>query len=189
MSAAAEFQRLTDHFLIAMPGLCDPIFTRSLTYICEHNASGAMGIVVNHPLDLCWREVFQQLELEGDCNGDEPVLAGGPVHMDRGFILHPTGNKHWESSLTITPSIELTTSMDIITALAEGTGPARSLMALGYAGWGQGQLEDELAQNFWLTLEADHQILFDIALEHKAGRAASKLGINLDLLSSDAGHA
>ncbi len=172
-----------------MPGLCDPMFAHSLTYICEHNANGAMGIVVNHPLDLCWREVFEQLELEGDCNGDAPVLAGGPVHMDRGFILHPAGNQHWESSLTITPDIELSTSMDIIIALAEGRGPSRSLMALGYAGWGEGQLEDELAQNFWLTLEADQQILFDIAFEHKAGRAASKLGINLDLLSADAGHA
>lgn len=189
MSAAADFQSLSNHFLIAMPGLGESLFANSLTYICEHNIDGAMGIVINHPLDLCWRDVFEQLELKTDFNADEPVLAGGPVHVDRGFILHPADNRDWESSITITPEIQLTTSMDIITALANGNGPDRSLIALGYAGWGEGQLDDEMAQNYWLTLEADSHILFDIETEHKIEMAAGKLGINLDLLSPDAGHA
>jgi putative transcriptional regulator len=189
MSAAADFQCLKHNFLIAMPGLSDPMFARSLTYICEHNENGAMGIVVNRPLDICWRDVFEQLDLEDNINSDKPVLAGGPVHTDRGFILHPASSHQWLSSLAINEDISLTTSMDIISALAKGQGPAKSLMALGYAGWGEGQLEDELARNFWLTLQADMRILFDIPFEHKAAMAAAKLGVDLDLLSPDAGHA
>lgn len=189
MSAANSFQCLKNHFLIAMPGLSDPLFAHSLAYICEHNEDGAMGIVINRPLDLCWRDVFEQLELEDRFNGDQLVLAGGPVHMDRGFILHPADQHDWESSLAITSDIQLTTSLDIIAALAAGKGPASSLMALGYAGWGGGQLEDELANNFWLTLQADRQIIFDTPFHLKVEQAAGKLGINLDLLSPDAGHA
>ncbi len=189
MPSTAEFQCLKNHFLIAMPGLSDPIFAHSLTYVCEHNADGAMGIVINRPLDLCWRDVFEQLDLEDAFNGDERVLAGGPVHMDRGFILHPADDRPWESSLAITSDIKLTTSLDIISALASGRGPSRSLMALGYAGWGSGQLEDELANNFWLTLQADSDILFNTPFHRKVEMAAGKLGINLDLLSPEAGHA
>jgi putative transcriptional regulator len=189
MADTTEFQNLKNHFLIAMPGLHDPLFAHSLAYICEHNEEGAMGIVINRPLDLCWRDVFEQLDLEDAFNGDELVLAGGPVHMDRGFILHPADAHRWESSMNITSDIKLTTSMDIISALARGKGPERSLMALGYAGWGSGQLEHELANNFWLTLQADVDILFDTPFHRKVETAADRLGINMDLLSPDAGHA
>jgi putative transcriptional regulator len=189
MSVAADLNSLTNHFLIAMPGLSDPLFAHSLTYLCEHNAAGAMGIIVNRPLDLCWRDIFEQLELEGRCNADQSVLAGGPVHTDRGFILHTSNGQHWDSSLVITEEVALTTSMDIITRLANGSGPEKSLMALGYAGWGAGQLEEELAANSWLTLPADLTILFDIPFADKAAMAAATLGVNLDLLSAHAGHA
>jgi putative transcriptional regulator len=189
MSDAAVVQSLKDHFLIAMPGLSGSIFAHSLTYLCEHSEEGAMGIIVNHPLDLCWGDVFEQLQLRGHCNGDQIVIAGGPVHTDRGFILHPADSQSWESSLAVTEDVALTTSLDIISALAAGSGPPKSLMALGYAGWAAGQLEEELADNCWLTLPADLSILFDAPFERKAAMAAATLGINLDLLSSEAGHA
>ncbi len=189
MSDVAVVQSLKDHFLIAMPGLSRSIFAHSLTYLCEHSEEGAMGIIVNHPLDLCWRDVFEQLQLRGHCNGDQMVIAGGPVHTDRGFILHPTDSQSWESSLAVTADVALTTSLDIISALADGSGPPKSLMALGYAGWAAGQLEEELADNCWLTLPADLSILFEAPFDRKAALAAATLGINLDLLSSDAGHA
>lgn len=189
MDAAPELPNLKNHFLLAMPGLNDPMFAHSLAYICEHGEEGAMGIVVNRPLDLCWRDVFEQLELADSTTGDELVLAGGPVHMDRGFILHPPVQRNWDSSIAITREVALTTSMDIISSLADGEGPDRSLMALGYAGWGSGQLEHELANNFWLTLPADVEILFDTPCERKLEMAAARLGINMDLLSPDAGHA
>ena len=189
MSAAEQTQSLKDHFLIAMPGLTGSIFANSLTYLCEHSEEGAMGIIVNHPLDVCWADVFEQFDLESTCNADQLVLAGGPVHTDRGFILHCTGEKKWDSSLAVTPDVALTTSLDIITALANGSGPEKSLMALGYAGWAAGQLEEELGENCWLTLPSDISILFDEPFDRKASMAAATLGIDLDLLTSRAGHA
>lgn len=189
MDSPVAMQCLKNHFLVAMPGLNDPMFAHSLAYICEHSDEGAMGIVINRPLDLCWRDVFEQLALEQAHNGDELVLAGGPVHMDRGFILHRGDSRSWESSIEITPEVTLTTSLDIITSLACGEGPPRSLMALGYAGWGSGQLEQELSDNFWLTLPAEVEILFDTPLDAKLEQATRRLGINMDLLSPDAGHA
>lgn len=189
MSQTSSLQNLKHHFLLAMPGVNDPIFAHSVTYICEHNADGAMGIVINRPLDLVWRDIFEQLDIDDIAKGSEPVLAGGPVQMDRGFVLHRSGSKQWESSLAITSDITLTTSMDIIDALAHGDGPAHSLVALGYAGWGAGQLEDEMSRNFWLSLPADEDIIFDLPLEQKAQAAATKLGVDLSLLSANAGHA
>lgn len=189
MDSPAEMQCLTNHFLIAMPGLNDPMFAHSLAYICDHSEGGAMGIVINRPLDLCWGDVFEQLALDNVFDGDNLVLAGGPVHMDRGFILHRGDSRNWDSSIKITADITLTTSLDIISSLAKGDGPTDSLMALGYAGWGSGQLEQELADNFWLTLPADVDILFDTPLAAKLEKAAQRLGINMDLLSPDAGHA
>ncbi len=189
MSAAAKIQSLKDHFLIAMPGLSGSIFANSLTYLCEHSEEGAMGIIVNHPLDICWADVFEQLDLEGASHADQLVLAGGPVHTDRGFILHLAGEQRWDSSLAVTTDVALTTSLDIITALANGSGPQKSLMALGYAGWAAGQLEEELGDNCWLTLPSDLSILFDVPFDRKAAMAAATLGIDLDLLTSRAGHA
>lgn len=187
-SDAGSLQNLKNHFLLAMPGVSDPIFAHSVTYICEHNSEGAMGIVINRPLDISWRDIFEHLEIDDIREGEQPVLAGGPVQMDRGFVLH-RGTGGWESSLPITSDIVLTTSMDIIDALAHGEGPPNSLMALGYAGWGAGQLEDEMARNFWLSLPADDGIIFDVPLADKAQAAADKLGVDISLLSMDAGHA
>ncbi len=189
MAAAAQIQSLKDHFLIAMPGLSGSIFANSLTYLCEHSEDGAMGIIVNHPLDLCWGDVYEQFDLDNACQADQRVLAGGPVHTDRGFILHRNDGQRWESSLTVTTDVALTTSLDIITALANGSGPEKSLMALGYAGWAAGQLEEELGDNCWLTLPSNSSILFDVPFDRKAAMAAATLGIDLDLLTSCAGHA
>jgi putative transcriptional regulator len=181
---------LKDHFLIAMPGLCHGIFANSVTYICEHNEHGAMGIVINHPLNLSLEEILEQLEISNpDCPHPEPILAGGPVSVERGFVLHNDTLNHWDSSLQVTDGICLTSSRDILNAIARNEGPAKSLVALGYAGWGAGQLEEELADNAWLTAPADEDILFNTPIEFRANKAASKLGIDLSLISAQAGHA
>ena len=189
--SAAPFPSLRNSFLLAMPGLTDPIFAHSITYMCEHGEEGAMGIVINRPLDLCWRDIFTQLKIRtldsGD--GDQPVLAGGPVQVERGFVLHRPTERVWDNSMKISTEIMLTTSLDIIGALASNEGPPGSLVALGYAGWSEGQLERELADNCWLTLPADQHILFDVPLHLRMRAAASKLGIDLDLMVGTAGHA
>ncbi|MEI6724229.1 MAG: YqgE/AlgH family protein, partial [Betaproteobacteria bacterium] len=153
---------LTHHFLIAMPAMADPYFTRTLTYICEHNDQGALGVVVNRPIDMTLRSLFERLSLPiaNDDVGDAPIYFGGPVQTDRGFVLHePVGN--WQSTLKVRDSIGLTTSKDILEAVGRGEGPKRLLVTLGYAGWSAGQLEHELGQNAWLSVEAKgDKILF-----------------------------
>jgi len=183
--------RLRNHFLIAMPGMEDSIFAHSITYLCEHNEHGAMGIVVNRPLELSFDDIFDHLEITGfERHHDQQVLAGGPVQTDRGFVLHRRDERwHWHSTLHVTGEISLTTSRDILDAIARDAGPQESLIALGYAGWGPGQLEQELAANAWLTLPAEPAILFDTPLEQRAHVAAARLGINLDLISSSFGNA
>ena len=188
MSAIPEFPSLRNNLLLALPCVSDPLFAHSVTLLCEHNEEGAMGIVINRPLDINWCDVFEQLSITACGQTDQQVLAGGPVQMGRGFVLHPKTVQHWENSLDVSPEITLTTSMDIINALARGEGPPNSIMALGYAGWEAGQLEHELANNFWLTLPSDCRILFDVPLHLKAEAAARKIGINLDLVSPVAGH-
>ena len=182
---------LRNHFLVAMPGLHDPNFAHSVSYLCDHTSEGAMGIVINRPLDLSWHDIFDHLDIDDSHTriGAESVLAGGPVQVDRGFVLHRPSHHEWESSLVVTSDIVLTTSLDIITALAAGEGPESSLMALGYAGWGAGQLEIELAANAWLAVPADPQILFELPYDQRAAAAARKLGVDLSLLSAEAGHA
>lgn len=180
---------LKDHFLIAMPALNDGIFAHSITYICEHNEQGAMGIVINHPLDLSLDEIFQHLEIDNASKHKERILAGGPVHMDRGFILHRRTDENWDSTLEVSDQISLTTSQDILTAIAHNEGPRDSIVALGYAGWGEGQLEHELAENAWLTAPADSDIIFNTPIEKRASAAAAKLGIDLALISPQVGHA
>lgn len=181
---------LSDHLLIAMPGLEDPNFSRSVTYVCQHNDSGALGITINRPSDLTIGDVLEQMGI--DCSnvswGEQKVLIGGPVHQDRGFVLHG-GNKEWNSTYPVSSEISLTTSKDILHALAEGNGPAESLLALGYAGWGAGQLEDEILQNSWLSTQADSQILFHAPLDDRWQRAAARIGIDIQTLSGAAGHA
>ncbi|MBA4380951.1 MAG: YqgE/AlgH family protein [Sideroxydans sp.] len=181
---------LTNHFLIAMPAMTDPFFAKSLTYVCEHNDEGAMGIVVNRPISLNLSELFAQInmpltqpELE-----DMPVHFGGPVQTDRGFVLHNAGGK-WQSTLQVNDKIELTTSKDILQAVGEGTGPSNLLITLGYAGWSEGQLEQELAANAWLSVPATEHILFDLPAEEKLAAAMALLGVDFASLSEEAGHA
>lgn len=180
---------LRHHFLISMPGLQDPNFSRSITYICDHNEDGAMGLVVNRPMDLSINDIFEQLDLEQRPTlGEQLVMAGGPVERERGFVLH-TDERQWNSSIAIGDGIRLTASADILEAMATSSGPGQTLVALGYAGWGAGQLEEEIAENSWLTVPASAQILFNTPCELRWAAAAKSLGFDLDLLTSAAGHA
>lgn len=186
-----HFVCLDHHFLIAMPGLVDSAFARSLVYICKHTPEGAMGLRVDHPLDVTLRELFVQLRLpHNGILADRLLLAGGPVRSEWGFVLHPQTRRKWHSSLEVADGVSLTASRDIIEAMATGSEvPEQSLVALGYAGWGAGQLEQELGANAWLTVPADAELLFDAPLEHKAQRAAARIGVDLAKLSVHAGHA
>ena len=183
-------QNLTNHFLIAMPGLEDPNFYRTVTYICEHSEQGTMGIVVNRPMELRLGEMFEQLDIASDKEEalDMPVYLGGPVQTDRGFVLH-SGNHTWDSTLQITPDVSITTSKDILEAIALGEGPENVLVALGYAGWSGGQLEGEISANAWLSGPANDEILFQMPAGERWLAAARLLGIDMNLLSGEAGHA
>lgn len=178
---------LRNQFLIAMPQMRDPNFEGTVTYICDHNEHGAMGIIINRPLELSLGEILGQLNLGGqDIN--RPIYGGGPVQMERGFVLHsPQGE--WESSLQISETVCLTTSKDILAALADEVGPKENLVALGYAGWDAGQLEQEIIDNIWLTCPASDEILFHTPCNKKFHTAISLLGFNSCHLSDQAGHA
>ncbi|MCP1675135.1 putative transcriptional regulator [Natronocella acetinitrilica] len=181
---------LTNHFLIAMPSLEDPNFQRTVTYICEHNDNGALGIVINRPSEVTLGELLQHMDLNPIESGTAalPVYLGGPVQRERGFVLH-SARLSWESSLQVSDDIAISTSRDILAAIAAGEGPEHYLVALGYAGWGGGQLEEEMAQNAWLSGPADPAIIFQRSNDERWQAAASLLGVDLRLLSSDAGHA
>jgi len=185
---AATF--LNNQFLIAMPAMDDPNFAQTVTLVCEHNAQGALGIVINRALPMTFGDVFRQLGLDPAASRvtADPVLAGGPVQTDRGFVLHTPGPL-WDSTLPVSDWLHLTTSRDILEALARGEGPASALIALGYAGWDAGQLEAEVAQNAWLTVPAHERLVFETALDDRWEAACQLLGVNLLHLSSDAGHA
>ena len=181
---------LTNHFLIAMPAMADPYFAKTLTFICEHNEQGALGLVVNRPIDLTLQALFEQIELElHDPNlVDLPVYFGGPVQMDRGFVLHqPIGE--WQSTLVVEGEIGLTTSKDILDALGKGKGPGKVLVTLGYAGWAPGQLEHEIGQNGWLTVHAKPTVIFEMPAEERYVAAMQMLGVDFASLSGEAGHA
>jgi len=181
---------LTNHFLIAMPNMVDPFFARTLTYLCEHNDQGALGLVVNRPIDLTLQALFERLSLALKQHeiADAPVYYGGPVQTDRGFVLHaPPGD--WQSTLRVREAIGLTTSKDILEAVGRGEGPQRMMVTLGYAGWSAGQLEHELSQNAWLTVEARDAIIFDLPSEERLPAAMELLGIDFARLSDEAGHA
>jgi putative transcriptional regulator len=184
---------LTHHFLIAMPNMADPYFSRSLTYICEHNPQGALGIVVNRPIDMTLSSLFERLELtleeQGAAGiGGSPVYFGGPVQTDRGFVLHqPIGQ--WQATLAVRGLVGLTTSRDILEAVEQGEGPKRMIVTLGYSGWAAGQLENELKENAWLTVEAQDGILFDLPAEDRLQAAMNLLGVDFATLSEDVGHA
>lgn len=184
-----ETTRLTNHLLIAMPNLRDPNFEHTVTFICEHNDNGAMGIVINRPVDIDIREVFEQMKIPVEAEvGKVPIFLGGPVEEQRGFVLH-TGGRKWDSSLRVDQQLSVTTSRDILEAMARGTGPERALIALGYAGWGGGQLEQEMLENAWLSAPAEQSILFELAPTKRWEAAARLLGIDLNTLSTETGHA
>jgi putative transcriptional regulator len=180
---------LTSHFLIAMPAMADPNFSRTLTFVCEHNERGALGIVVNRPIDVTLASLFKQVELDlpDPALADQRVFYGGPVQLDHGFVLHrPLGS--WKSTLPV-GDIGLTTSRDILEAMSNGQGPRQHLVALGYAGWAPGQLEHEILENGWLTVEADLDVIFDLPPEARYDAAMHALGVNAANLSEEAGHA
>jgi putative transcriptional regulator len=182
--------RLTDHFIIAMPSLRDENFNQAVTYICEHDDNGTFGIIINRESDITLEEVMQQMHIPYHADKDKQtrVYTGGPVQANRGFILHrPTGK--WDSSLIINDTVALTTSRDILEAIAEDKGPDDTIIALGYAGWGPGQLEQEMLTNTWLSCPAEEQIIFNTPIEERWEAAARLLGIDLQLLSNDTGHA
>ena len=181
---------LTHNFLIAMPGLNDPNFYHTVTYICSHSEDGAMGIVINKPLDLVLSEVLEQMDIvfEDNIAIDTPVYDGGPVQSNRGFILHKY-DKDWDSSLRVNDQISIATSLDILDAIANGEGPKNSFIALGYAGWSAGQLEQEMRDNIWLSGPAESHIIFDTPANQRWNSAASLIGIDIDQISSDVGHA
>ncbi len=172
-----------------MPNLHDPYFYQSVTLICEHNEQGAMGIVINQPMGIPFRELLTQLEINYSPELAEPsILMGGPVHEQAGFILH-TAEGQWESSIRINDFLSLTSSKDILTAMGAGKGPKKANLLLGYAGWGAGQLEDEIISNSWLTAPVTNEILFDIPAEKRWSAAAKSIGVDLSKLSSETGHA
>ena len=181
---------LTHHFLIAMPSMADPRFANTLTYVCEHNDEGALGIVVNKPTEMTLSSLFEQIDvaLDDEALGSAPVHYGGPVQGDRGFVLHrPVGQ--WQSTLAVDEDVGLTTSKDVLEAVARGNGPKDVIVSLGYAGWSAGQLESEIAQNAWLTVAADPGVLFETPAASRLDAAMQLLGIDFSRLSDDVGHA
>lgn len=196
---------LTHHFLIAMPGLEDATFSRSVVYLCEHSARGALGLVINKPSEINLKKLFDKVELplRRDDLSDVPVFQGGPVQTERGFVLHEpmiapstvegadanANESVYASTMTIPGGLEMTTSKDVLEALSTGAGPRRVLVSLGYSAWGEGQLESELADNSWLTVGADMAVIFDTPVEQRYARALKLLGLEAWMLSPDAGHA
>jgi putative transcriptional regulator len=182
---------LGNHFLIAVPGMSDPNFSRSVTLVCQHSAEGAMGLMLNRHSEYRLGDVLDQMQIQtrDAALAATPVLLGGPVQPERGFVLHDPGEETWDSTFQVSPTLSLTTSRDILAAMARGAGPRHALIALGYAGWGEGQLETELQDNAWLTVEADRAILFDTPIEQRWSAAARLMGVDLTLLTDYAGHA
>jgi putative transcriptional regulator len=181
---------LTHHFLIAMPAMTDPHFSKTLTFVCEHNEQGALGIVINRPIEMNLHALLEQVSIPADSEALKSVSIhfGGPVQVDRGFVLHtPVGE--WQSTLAVGSEIGLTTSKDILEAVARGAGPRHILVTLGYAGWAPGQLEHEIAQNAWLTVPAKTEVIFDLPSEERLNAAMGLLGVDYATLSDVAGHA
>lgn len=199
MSGDFALTNLTNHFLIAMPGLTDDIFSRSVVYLCEHSERGALGLVINKPGDMVLKRLFEKVELplrRTDLS-DAPVFQGGPVQTERGFVLHEPifsaqdkpAESVYASTMSIPGGLEMTTSKDVLEALSTGAGPRRVLVSLGYSSWGEGQLEAELSENSWLTVAADIGVIFDTPVEQRYDKALMLLGLESWMLSSEAGHA
>lgn len=181
---------LAAQLLIALPALADPRFARSVALICQHDAEGAMGVVVNRPSEYTLGDVFEQMGIGSDDEAlrAQVVLAGGPVHPERGFVVHDGGGE-WDSTLPIADNLHVTTSRDILEAMARGTGPAHALVALGCAGWGAGQLEQELTEDSWLTAPADAELLFSVPLDARWQAAAGLIGVDMSRMADYSGHA
>jgi putative transcriptional regulator len=191
---------LKHHFLIAMPGLEDETFARSVVYMCEHSPRGAMGLIINKPADISMRHLFDKVDLplRREDLMQNPVSHGGPMQTERGFVLHDPlrmdkpqedGGSIYASTLTVPGGLEMTTSRDVLEALSSGAGPRRVLVTLGYSSWGEGQLESELAENTWLTVPASEEVIFDVPMEERYDRALDLLGLKSWMLSPEAGHA
>lgn len=198
MAAEPDSINLTHHFLIAMPGLQDASFARSVVYLCEHSPRGALGLVINKPTDINLKNLFEKVDLPlGRADlAQTPVLQGGPVQTERGFVLHEAvhaegaeGESVYASTMTIPGGLEMTTSKDVLEAISTGAGPKKVLVTLGYSAWGEGQLESELADNSWLTVDADPRVIFDTPIEERYEKALSLLGLQSWMLSPGAGHA
>jgi putative transcriptional regulator len=185
---------LTNQFLIAMPGMADDTFAGTVVYLCEHNEKGALGLVINKPIDIKLKNLFEKVELSLDREelAEQPVYFGGPVQTERGFVLHERlGDQAagYSSTMSVPGGLEMTTSKDVLEALSNGAGPKKILVTLGYSGWQAGQLEDELGRNGWLTVDADPAVIFDTPIEMRYDRALSLLGFDPRMLSQEAGHA
>jgi putative transcriptional regulator len=190
---APSGMNLANHFLIAMPSMQDPIFGGTVVYICEHNDKGVLGVVINKPTDMTMEVLFERIDLKladglRSSVVNEPIMFGGPVQDDRGFVLHTPGGRY-SSSLMVTDDVAFTTSIDVLEAVANGEGPQRMLVSIGYAGWSPGQLEEEISRNGWLTVDADARVLFDLPIEERYVAAIRLLGIDPLMLASEAGHA
>jgi putative transcriptional regulator len=185
---------LTNQFLIAMPGMADETFAGAVVYLCEHTEKGALGLVINKPIDIKLRNLFEKVELKLESSelAEQPVFFGGPVQTERGFVLHEKrgdGDSAYNSTLSIPGGLEMTTSKDVLEAMAVGSGPVKVLVTLGYSGWQPGQLEEEIGMNGWLTVDADPKVIFDTPIEQRYAQALSLLGIDPRMLSQEAGHA
>ncbi len=186
--------QLADHFLIAMPSMLDPVFGGTVVYVCEHTADGALGMIINRPTDMTMGVLFERLELSleigphGESRSGKPVMFGGPVQVERGFVLHAPDD-NYSSSLVVSEQVALTTSRDVLEAVAAGRGPERLIVTLGCAGWSAGQIEDEILRNGWLTVKADPAVLFDTPVEERFSAAMQLLGIDPTDLAGEAGHA
>ncbi|RLA18543.1 MAG: YqgE/AlgH family protein [Gammaproteobacteria bacterium] len=181
---------LSNQFLIAMPSLADNNFSHSVSYLCQHNEDGALAVVINRPTGMNLGHIFEQMGIETSLKQvkDTPVFMGGPVQQERGFIIHNTGTDTWDSSIPVSDITSLTSSRDILQAIAEGDGPKHYLIALGYAGWGEGQLEKEIISNAWLNTPYDEKILYETPAKNRWLLAANSLGIDINQLTFPAGH-
>jgi putative transcriptional regulator len=191
---ASEPINLTNQFLIAMPGMVDEAFAGAVVYLCEHSEKGALGLMINKPVDIRLRNLFEKVDLALDSSelGEQPVFYGGPVQTERGFVLHERqldGSSPFSSTLSVPGGLEMTTSKDVLEAISSGAGPKKVLVTLGYSGWGAGQLEEEMSRNGWINVDAEPGIIFDTPVSQRYGKALSLLGIDASMLSSDAGHA
>ena len=186
-----EINSFKNQLLIAMPNLVDPSFFHGVTFVCQHNSDGALGLVINHPMEMTLGDVLEQMDMVPVDNkvAAIPIFSGGPVQQERGFVLHHTSEQLWESSIAVSNTLSLTTSRDILKAIADGKGPDKFLITLGYAGWGVDQLETEMKSNAWLSTQYDEGVVFDTPISQRWSAAANKMGLDINLLTSQAGHA